>query len=312
MAITEVERTRTKEAEERGVAPALSVVIVPYNVRALLRGCLDAVRASRAPFAFETIVVDTGLDGSADMVLRDYPEVQVLEAPENPGYAAANNLGLRRARGRYCLLLNPDTVVPPDAFAKAVTALEADPGVGVLGVKLVRGDGRLDLACRRSFPTPRTALYHFLRLPKLFPKSERFGQYNLTYRDPDGAYDVDSVAGAFMLLRREVLDQVGLLDETYWMYGEDMDLCWRAKRAGWRTRYDPRVRVVHLKGESSKTRSLKCTYEFFRAMHLFYRKHYAPVSPPAQNALVTAGIVAIGAASLAADRLRPPGRRRVS
>lgn len=293
-------------------APLLSVVIVPYNVRTLLRNCLDSVRASQASFAFETILVDTGLDGSAAMVRRDYPEMMALEAPENPGYAAANNIGLRRARGRYLLLLNPDTVVPPDAFARSVAALERDPGVGILGAKLVRGDGRLDLACRRSFPTPRTALYHFLRLPKLFPANVRFGAYNLTYRDPDQEYDVDSVVGAFMLLRREVLEHVGLLDESFWMYGEDLDLCWRAKAAGWRTRYVPSVRVLHLKGESSKTRSLKCTYEFFRAMHLFYRKHYAGNAPGMQNALVTAGIVAIGAASLAVDRLRPAPHRRVS
>lgn len=292
--------------------PTLSVVIVQHDVKPLLQNCLDAVRASRAPFVFETIVVDTGRDGSAEMVHDRYPEMQVIEAPENPGYAAANNVGLRRARGRYCLLLNPDTVVPPDAFGAAVAALESDPGIGVLGAKLVRGDGTLDLACRRSFPTPRTALYHFLRLPKLFPRSERFGQYNLTFRDPDAEYDVDSVAGAFMLIRRQVLDRVGLLDESFWMYGEDLDLCWRAKRAGWRTRYYPRVRVLHLKGESSKTRSLKCTYEFFRAMHLFYRKHYAAGAPALQNAFVTAGIVAIGAGSLAVDRLRPPGSRRVS
>jgi N-acetylglucosaminyl-diphospho-decaprenol L-rhamnosyltransferase len=292
--------------------PTLSIVIVTYNVAPLLRRCLESICASQAPFTFETIVVDTGRDGSAAMVRRDYPMASVLEAPENPGYAAANNLGLRGARGECLLLLNPDTVLPPDALARAVAALQRDPSVGVLGVKLVRGDGRLDLACRRSFPTPRTALYHFLRLPKLFPSDARFGAYNLTYRDPDQEYDVDSVAGAFMLLRREVLDQVGLLDETYWMYGEDLDLCWRAKAAGWRTRYVPSVRVTHLKGESSRTRSLKCTYEFFRAMHLFYWKHYAAGAPAAQNALVTAGIVAIGAASLAADRLRPETLRRVS
>jgi GT2 family glycosyltransferase len=238
--------------------------------------------------------------------------VQVIEAPENPGYAAANNLGLRRAVGDYCLLLNPDTVVPPDALARTVEAMERDRSLGVLGPKLVRGDGTLDLACRRSFPTPRNALFHFLRLPRLFPGSRLFGEYNLTDRDPDQEYDVDSVVGAYMLLRRRVLEEVGLLDETFWMYGEDLDLCLRARNAGWRTRYFPRVRVLHLKGESSKGRSLRCTYEFFRAMHVFYRKHYAPRAPAAQNALVTAGIVAIGLGSLVMDRLRPAARRKVS
>jgi GT2 family glycosyltransferase len=293
-------------------APYLSVVIVTHNVRHLLVDCLTSALASEAPFAFEVIVVDSGGDGSAELVRREYPSVRVVEAPENPGYAAANNLGLRLASGRFCLLLNPDTVVPPDAFARTVAALEQDPSLGILGPKLVRGNGTLDLACRRSFPTPRNALFHFMRLPKLFPRSRLFGEYNLTYRDPDEEYDVDSVVGAYMLLRREVLEQVGLLDETFWMYGEDLDLCRRARQAGWRTRYYPRVQVLHLKGESSKGRSLRCTYEFFRAMHVFYRKHHAPAAPAAQNALVTAGIVLMGAASLAADRLRPAGRRRVS
>lgn len=292
--------------------PTLSVVIDTYNVRVVLQSCLDSVLASEAPFDFEVFVVDTGADGSAAMVRERYPEVTVIEAPENPGYAAANNLALRHARGRYCLLLNPDTVVPPDAFARTVAALEVHPSTGILGPKLVRGNGSLDLACRRSFPTPTTALYHFLRLPRLFPHSPTFGAYNLTYLDPNEEYEVDSVVGAYMLIRRQVIEDIGLLDETYWMYGEDLDFCLRARDAGWRTRYYPRVTVIHLKGESSKGRSLRCTYEFFRAMHLFYRKHYAPTSPASQNALVAMGIVAIGAVSLAIDRLKPSAIRRVS
>jgi N-acetylglucosaminyl-diphospho-decaprenol L-rhamnosyltransferase len=290
----------------------LSVVIVTYNVRDLLGSCLRAVFASRAPFRFEVCVVDTGTDGSAAAVRRDFPQVKVFEAPDNPGFAAANNLGLRHARGRYCLLLNPDTEVGPDALARTVAALEADPSVGILGPKLVRADGTLDLACRRSFPTPRNALFHFLRLPRLFPRHPQFGEYNLTYRDPDLAYDVDAVTGAFMLIRRRTLEEIGLLDESFWMYGEDLDLCWRSQARGWRTRYHPAVQVLHLKGQSSKRRSLQCTYEFFRAMHLFYQKHYARHAPALKNALVTAGIVAFGLGSLVLDRLRPPALRRVS
>ncbi|MBI3972333.1 MAG: glycosyltransferase family 2 protein [Chloroflexi bacterium] len=303
---------RAAANQVQGSEPLLSVVIVTHHVLPLLRSCLRAVLASETPYAFEVFVVDTGSDGSAAVARREFPPIVAIEAPENPGYAAANNLALRRARGAYCLLLNPDTVVPPDGLAQTVAAMEADPSIGVLGPKLVRGDGSLDLACRRSFPTPQNALYHFLRLPRLAPFHPAFGQYNLTYRDPDEAYDVDAVTGAFMLLRREVLAQVGLLDETFWMYGEDLDLCWRSKVQGWRTRYHPAVCVVHLKGQSSKARSLRCTYEFFRAMHVFYRKYYAPRSSAAKNALITAGIVAIGAASVAIDRLRPPPLRRVS
>ena len=292
--------------------PKLTIVTVAHNTRTVVRGCLDAIRASEAPFQVETILVDTGLDGTAAMVRAEYPEVTVLEAPENPGYSAANNLALRRASGGYVLLLHPDTLLPPDGVARAVARLERDASIGILGVKLVRGDGSLDRACRRSFPTPENALYHFLRLPRLFPGSAKFGQYNLTHLDPDREYPVDAVAGSFMLIRREVLERIGLLDEVFWMYGEDLDLCWRAREAGWQTHYFPEVRVLHLKGESSKARSLKCTYEFFRAMYLFYEKHYAARAPLVQNVVVTAGIVILGATSLAADRLRPPGRRRVS
>ena len=293
-------------------APTLTIVTVAHNTRTVVRGCLDSIRASVVPFSVETFVVDTGLDGTAAMVRAEYPEMITIDAPENPGYSAANNLALRRARGRFVLLLNPDTMLPPDGLAQSVARLERDPEIGILGVKLVRGDGSLDRACRRSFPTPQNALHHFLRLPKLFPRSARFGQYNLTHLDPDREYAVDAVAGSFMLLRREVLDRIGLLDEVFWMYGEDLDLCWRAREAGWRTHYYPAVRVLHLKGESSKGRSLKCMYEFFRAMHLFYRKHYAARAPLVQNVLVTAGIVLLGATSLAADRLRPAALRRVS
>jgi GT2 family glycosyltransferase len=264
------------------------------------------------PFEFEVCVVDTGSDGSGEMVRAEYPAVAVIEAPENPGFSAANNLGLRRAAGEYCLLLNPDTVLPPDALTLLVAKLDAEPEVGILGPKLVRADGTLDRACRRAFPTPANAAYHYLRLPHLFPSSARFGAYNLTYRDPDAEYDVGAISAACMLLRRSVLEEIGLFDETYWMYGEDLDLCWRSKARGWRTRYYPQVMVQHLKGQSSKARSLRCTYEFFRAMHIFYGKHYAAEAGPATNALVSAGIVALGAVSLLADRLRPPALRRVS
>jgi GT2 family glycosyltransferase len=292
--------------------PRLSVVIVTYNVKALLRNCLRSVFASRVPFPFEVCVVDTGTDGSAAMVRAAFPEVTVVEAPDNPGFAAANNLGLRRSRGAYCLLLNPDTELPPHALAETVAVLDGDPSIGILGPKLVRADGALDLACRRSFPTPRNALFHYLGLSRILPRVALFGEYNLTYKDPDRAYDVDAVTGAFMLIRRQTLEQIGLLDETFWMYGEDLDLCWRSRAEGWRTRYHPTVRVLHLKGQSSRRRPLVCTYEFFRAMHLFYQKHYAQRSSPLKNALVTAGIVLVGLASLALDRLRPPGLRRTA
>lgn len=293
--------------------PRLSIVIVTRDVRDLLRGCLASVRASVTPFEREVFVVDTGsADGTREMLAAEFPEVALLVEPDDRGYAAANNLALRRCRGAFLLLLNPDTVLPPDALARAVHYLEQHRDAGLLGVKLVKADGTLDLACRRSFPTPRTALYHFLGFSRRYPSHPAYGAYNLTHLDPEHTSEVDSVCGAFMLIRREVVDAVGLLDERYWMYGEDLDLAYRSRLAGWRTVYFPRVTVLHLKGQASRQRSLRCTYEFFRAMHIFYRKYYAPKRPFYINVLVTGGIVALAAARLVADRLTPAHRRRVS
>ena len=305
--------TAAVRPEQEPVVPTLSIVIVSYNTRELLRDCLRSVQASVLDGAYEVFVVDNGSrDGSLEMVVAEFPQVVCLAETGEGGYAAANNLALRRCRGAYRLLLNPDTELPSDALATMLAFMDSHPRVGIAGPKLVKRNGRLDLACRRSFPTPTNAIYHFLRLPRLFPTNPTFGAYNLTFRDPDRSYEVDSVCGAFMLLRATMLGEIGLLDETYWMYGEDLDLAFRAKRRGWQVYYNADVEVKHYKGESSKQRSLKCTYEFFRAMHVFYRKHYAPQRPAVVNALVTAGIALLGTASLVADRVRPAALRRVS
>lgn len=293
--------------------PTLSIIIVSHDTRRLLQTCLQSVRASEVDFPLEIFVADTGSrDGSLMMVQEEFPEVICLAETAECGYAAANNLALRQCRGSYQLLLNPDTELPLNALAAMVAFMDAHPRIGIAGPKLIKGNGCLDLACRRSFPTPTNALYHFIRLPALFPENPAFGEYNLTHRDPDNSYEVDSVTGAFMMLRAGMLGEVGLLDETYWMYGEDLDLAFRAKQKGWKVYYNASVKVKHYKGESSRQRSLKCTYEFFRAMHIFYRKHYSSQRSTVINALVTAGIALLGTASLIADRLRPAALRRVS
>jgi len=292
--------------------PFVSVVIVTYNVSDLVIRCLQSVFASKVSFGVDVIVVDAGTDGSGDRIRAEYPAVTVIQAPENPGFGTASNLGLRRSHGNYLLLLNPDTVIPPDALALAVADLEANPGYGIVGPKLVRADGSLDLSARRSFPTPRIALYHFLGLPRRFPKVREFGAYNLTYLDPDQPATVDAVAGSFMMVRREALEIAGLFDESFWMYGEDLDLCLRVGKAGWKARYLPSIVVTHLKGQSSRTRPLRCTIEFYRAMHIFYRKHQAPRAGVVQNFLVTTGIVAFGAIAVFRDQMRPKAHRRVS
>ncbi|MEK7216476.1 MAG: glycosyltransferase family 2 protein [Chloroflexota bacterium] len=264
----------------------LAVIVVSYNVRDLLEPCLKSVLAS-AGVSFDLCVVDNASsDGSADMVAERFAAVRLIRSPVNGGFSYANNLALR-ALGfegprndepdgyRHVLLLNPDTQLPPDALARAVAYLDAQPGIGVVGAKLVRQDGSLDLACRRSFPTPAVSCYRMLGLSRLFPHSRRFGRYNLTYLDPDTAADIDAVAGAFMLVRGEAIRDAGLLDEQFFMYGEDLDWALRIKAAGWRVVYYPAVIVLHIKRGSSRRSRLRTTREFNRSMLLFYRKHYA-------------------------------------
>jgi len=266
----------------------LGIVIVSYRTRDLLRECLRSVYASRGSFTFEVCVVDNAsADGSADMVAAEFPQAKLIANEENIGYPAANNQGLK-AFGfrdsrfgesespppRFALLLNSDTEVPPDALARMLDFMNERQEAGVAGPKLVRPDGSLDLACRRSFPTPEVSFYRMTGLSRLFPRSRRFGQYNLTYLDPDQLTEVDSVVGAFMLVRGEAIQQVGLLDETFFMYGEDLDWAYRIKDAGWRIYYNPAVTVLHVKKASTR-QNPRAQIEFYRAMTIFYRKHFA-------------------------------------
>lgn len=264
----------------------LGIVIVNYNTRDLLRRCLETVYASSGPVTFEVCVVDNGsADGSARMVAEVFPQTRLIANPENRGYPAANNQGLRSFgfpdssdAPRFALLLNPDTELPSDALRGMVDFMEAYPDAGVAGPKLVRQDGSLDLACRRSFPSPEVAFYRLAGLSRLFPRSRRFGRYNLTYLDPDQMAEVDAVVGAFMIIRREAIRQVGLMDEAFFMYGEDLDWCYRIKAAGWKVYYNPAVTVLHVKRAASQ-RNPRARVEFWRAMSIFYRKHYASQTP---------------------------------
>lgn len=265
----------------------LVVVIVNYNTRELLRGCLGSIFVSEGQLSFEVCVVDNASsDGSAEMVRAEFPGVQLIANRENAGFARANNLGLRqygfgRKGGqtpRYALLLNPDTLLPPHALKTMLEFMDGRPDVGVAGPKLVLPDGQLDLACRRSFPSPEVSFYRMIGLSRLFPRHARFGRYNLTYLDPDQTAEVDSVVGAFMLVRGEAVAQVGLLDERYFMYGEDLDWAFRIKGAGWKVVYYPAVTVLHIKRAASQ-HSSKAQLEFYRAMDIFYRQHYAAETP---------------------------------
>ena len=302
----------------------LGIVIVSYNVRDLLRDCLASVYDSRGAFTFAVCVVDNDSDdGSAEMIADEYPQAQLIRT-ENRGYAAGNNLGLRAFgfsddgvsvnsdRPRYALLLNPDTVVPPSALADMLAFMEARPQAGVAGPRLVREDGSLDKACRRSFPTPEVAAYRMSGLSRLFPKSERFGRYNLTYLPPDVTTEVDSVVGAFMLMRAETLEQVGLMDEQYFMYAEDLDLCYRIKQRGWHVWYNADVTVLHYKGQSSKQRSHFANIQFYDTMRLFHDKHFKDQTFFLLNWLIYGAVALMGGWAVLKDRMRPADQRGVA
>lgn len=301
---------------------ALGIVIVNYRTCDLLRECLQSIYESRGDFSFQVCVVDNcSQDGSCAMVGEEFPQVQLIESEVNGGYAYANNLGLRalgfaqtsgsaqqcrekllESTPGYALLLNPDTLLPPSALQEMLDFMEAHPEAGVAGPRLVLPDGSIDLACRRSFPSPEISFYRMVGLSKLFPRSRRFGRYNLTYLDPDEVAEVDSVVGAFMLVRAEALRQVGLLDESFFMYGEDLDWAYRIKKAGWKVYYNSQVTVLHYKRAASR-HSRKANYEFYRAMHIFYRKHYAATTPFWLHWLVLGGIALRGGLAVLSSQL---------
>ncbi len=287
----------------------LGIVILNWNTRDLLARCLETVLASDGDITYRVIVVDNASsDGSADMVRQRFPGVELIASSVNGGYSYGNNLGLR-ALGfhgaghvdadapRYALLLNPDTEVPPDALCAMVRLMDARPQIGVAGPKLVLEDGSLDLACRRSFPSPEVSFYRFSGLARLFPNSPRFGRYNMTFVDADQELEVDSVVGAYMQVRREAIAAAGLLDETFFMYGEDLDWAYRIKQGGWTVFYYPKVVVKHVKRAASR-RSRKAQFEFQRAMLIFYRKHYRQTTPLWLHSLVMAGLLLKGGPAL--------------
>jgi N-acetylglucosaminyl-diphospho-decaprenol L-rhamnosyltransferase len=296
----------------------VSIVILNYNTRRHLAACLDGLLAegstsvSGGRLSAEVVVVDNAsADGSAEMVANAYPWVRLIRSPRNGGFAYGNNLALRQVRGRTVLLLNPDTLVPPGGIGRLLERLNAHPDAGVVGPKLLKPNGTMHLACRRSFPTPSVAFYRFSGLAKMFPRHRRFGRYNLTFIDPDVPLEVDSVCGACMLVRSAVIERIGLLDERFFMYGEDLDWCLRAQAAGWSVRYEPSIVVQHQHGAASRTRALRTTFHFFRAMDLFYRKHYIRRYHPLVTGVVRTAIYGALAVSMFRAMLTPPARRRV-
>ena len=268
----------------------VSVVIVSYNVSSYLDQALTTLREALEGITAEVFVVDNAsADDSVTMVRRKHPWVSLVENDRNLGFASANNQALARATGEFVLLLNPDTVLRRDTVATMISFFREHPEAGAAGCRVLNPDGSLQLACRRGFPTPGVAFFKMVGLADLFPRSRTFGAYNMTYLDPDLLTEVDAVSGSFLMVKKEVLDRIGYLDEDYFMYGEDLDFCYRIKQAGWKIYYVPSTEIIHFKGESTKTvPTMKSIKDFYTAMHIFTDKHFDGRSMP--RWLVSAGI----------------------
>ena len=277
----------------------LSIVIVNFNAEKLLQKCISSVYAETKRVPFDIWVIDNNSkDTSVLMVRQNFPQVNLIENKENVGFARANNQAITKCSGNYILLLNPDTLILKNAIEKTIEFMDGNPEVGICGCKVLNEDGTLQLACRRSIPTPGVAFFRLTGLSKLFPNSKITAKYNLTHLDPDSPHQVDAVSGAFLMIRKEVVNGIGLLDERFFMYGEELDWCLRAKKAGWAIMYYPDANIVHYKGECSKFNHRKAAFEFYRSMYLFHKKHFAENYNPFINAVIYAGIFLKALASL--------------
>ena len=288
-----------------GHLPELEVVIVSHGAEALLRNCLRSLREHPPQGEMRITVVDSGSpDDTPGMVEREFPEVRLIRC-KNIGFSAANNLALRESDARAVLLLNPDTEVYAGTLDAALTRLWSEARIGMVGVKLVKQSGELDHACKRSFPTPLGALAHFTGVGRSIGASGALSQYRATELGDDEPGEVDAVNGAFMLCRTEAVREVGLLDEGYWLYMEDLDWCQRFWDAGWKVFYEPRGVALHVKGGSSGARRApRQEIAFHRGMGRFYRRSDAPENNPLLNVAVYAGIGAKLATSLAISAIK--------
>ena len=255
----------------------LTVVIVNYNVKHFLEQCLHSVFKSMEGLSGEIIVVDNNsVDGSCQMLKDKFPGIVLIENKENLGFSKANNQGIKISHGRYILLLNPDTIVQEDTFLKCFHFMESHADAGCLGVKMIDGKGNFLPESKRSMPTPMVSFFKIFGLSALFPKSRLFGRYHLGYLDKDQTNKIEVLPGAFMFLRKSVLEKTGILDESFFMYGEDIDLSYRIKLAGYENYYFPETTIIHYKGESTKKGSINYVMVFYRAMIIFARKHFTP------------------------------------
>jgi len=252
----------------------LSVIIVSYNVRYFLEQCLLSVIKASEGIDCEIFVVDNNsVDGSCSMVKNEFPGIKLIINHTNRGFSAANNQALQLATGRFILILNPDTIVEEDTFRKCISFMEQYPDAGAVGVRMTDGKGRFLPESKRGIPGPGTAFYKMIGLSYLFPKSKRFNKYYLGYLDEKKTTKADIIAGAFMFLRREAVRKTGLLDENFFMYGEDIDYSYRILQAGFSNYYFPGTNIIHFKGQSTSKENLNVFIAFYKAMIIFVHKH---------------------------------------
>ncbi|MCB0814481.1 MAG: glycosyltransferase family 2 protein, partial [Flavobacteriales bacterium] len=283
----------------------LTVIIVNYNVRAYLEQCLRTVRAAMEGVDGEVYVVDNqSTDGSVQLVRQEFPEVKLIANSVNVGFSRANNQAILESTGEYVLLLNPDTVVGEDVFRKVLTYLDAHDRVGGLGVKMIDGTGRFLPESKRGLPTPEVAFYKIIGLTRLFPRSKVFGRYQLGHLPENETNPIEILSGACMFLRRRTLDEVGLLDESFFMYGEDIDLSYRITLGGFENHYFPEARIIHYKGESTKKSSVNYVFVFYNAMAIFARKYFTGRGGNLFSFLINGAIYLSAAAAIVARFLR--------
>ncbi len=269
----------------------LSVVIVNYQTFELTKNTINSIFEYSYPFSLEVIVVDNASSDDSLSKLKDYfkDKVKFIASAENNGFAAGNNQALNVSQGKYVLLLNSDTIVWKDTLESIYNYMEKHTDVGACGCRVLLENGELDKACKRSFPNVKNSFFRLFHIPT----NSEDDDYNLDNL-PDGEiYEIDCLTGAFMFIRKSALDEVGFLDETFFMYGEDIDLCYRIKQAGWKIVYYGKSKITHLKGASSKKQKSKLIYEFYRAMYIYYNKHHAKESSFIVNIVVYLGIVVL-------------------
>lgn len=284
-------RTGPKKEDQ----PLISIVVVNYNVKEYLAQALYSFQRALRGISHEIYVVDNAsVDGSAAYLKKNFPWVNIIENETNVGFARANNQALRLVKGQYIVVINPDTVVQEDTFSGLLEFFKKTPDASAATCKIINPDGSFSVDCRHSIPTPSIALWKVAGLSKLFPRSKIFGQYNLTYLDPDKTYSVPAISGSFMMIKRDVLEKVGLFDERFFMYCEDIDLCRRIQMAGFKIYYMPTTQIIHYKGESTKKDHLDYVMTFNRSLYQFFQKYYASGSLFLFRWLVAIGILIRG------------------